>query len=235
MSNIGKLTKNQLEKYINDADNWVELRRLCGYNNIGNNEYLIKKLNDYNIDYSKLNEKKEKYKSPKKYTLEEIFCENSTYKGTKIRDYLINDMNFDYKCNICGITEWMGKFINLEVDHINGNHTDNRIKNLQCICPLCHSMTDNYKGKNKGKIENLNNKCISCNIVLENDNIRCDNCQEFSDKVITKPSFEEIKKFLQDNLLIKDIAMTYKVTKSTVNNWIREYLNSNTDETKDDK
>ena len=49
---------------------------------------------------------------------------------------------------MCNNTEWMGKPIPLELHHINGNKFDNRIENLQILCPNCHSFTDNYRAKN---------------------------------------------------------------------------------------
>jgi Zn finger protein HypA/HybF involved in hydrogenase expression len=54
----------------------------------------------------------------------------------------------EYKCTCCGIKEWNGKSITLEIDHINGDNTDNRIENLRYLCPNCHSQTETYKGKN---------------------------------------------------------------------------------------
>ena len=53
-----------------------------------------------------------------------------------------------YKCECCGITDWMGKKITFQIHHINGNHNDNTLTNLQVLCPNCHALTDNYKGKN---------------------------------------------------------------------------------------
>jgi hypothetical protein len=53
-------------------------------------------------------------------------------------------------CEICGIDEWNGKSISLEIDHIDGIHTNNSPNNLRIICPNCHSQTDTYKAKNKG-------------------------------------------------------------------------------------
>lgn len=56
-----------------------------------------------------------------------------------------------YVCSICGISEWNQKKIVLECDHIDGDHKNNRTDNLRLICPNCHSQTDTYKAKNKGK------------------------------------------------------------------------------------
>lgn len=54
-------------------------------------------------------------------------------------------------CWKCGITEWNNAKLVFEVDHIDGNSTNNSSDNLQLLCPNCHSQTSTYKGKNKGK------------------------------------------------------------------------------------
>lgn len=56
------------------------------------------------------------------------------------------------KCECCGLTEWMGKEITLEVHHKDGNHLNNAFDNLQLLCPNCHSYTDNWRGKMKIKM-----------------------------------------------------------------------------------
>lgn len=35
----------------------------------------------------------------------------------------------------------------MELHHINGNHFDLRLENLQLLCPNCHAQTDNYRGR----------------------------------------------------------------------------------------
>lgn len=53
------------------------------------------------------------------------------------------------KCESCGLTEWMNKPVPLELDHMNGNRKDNRIKNLRILCPNCHAQTDTYRSRNR--------------------------------------------------------------------------------------
>ena len=52
-----------------------------------------------------------------------------------------------YKCNSCGISEWQGKDITLDVHHIDGHALNNFLDNLEFICPNCHSQTSTYSNK----------------------------------------------------------------------------------------
>jgi hypothetical protein len=51
-------------------------------------------------------------------------------------------------CEACGITNWRGEPLALELHHVNGDCLDNRLENLQLLCPNCHSQTDNWGGRN---------------------------------------------------------------------------------------
>ncbi|MGR8010304.1 HNH endonuclease signature motif containing protein [Streptomyces hypolithicus] len=53
-------------------------------------------------------------------------------------------------CAMCGTgTEWNGKPLRLEVDHVNGTWWDNRPDNLRFLCPNCHAITDTYRGRKR--------------------------------------------------------------------------------------
>lgn len=56
-----------------------------------------------------------------------------------------------YKCSVCSNSEWMGKSLTLQVDHIDGNAGNNMPDNLRLICPNCHSQTKTFGARNKGK------------------------------------------------------------------------------------
>lgn len=58
------------------------------------------------------------------------------------------------QCSVCNLSEWQGKEIVLEVDHIDGKHYNNNVENLRLICPNCHSQTNTYKNRNKGNGRN---------------------------------------------------------------------------------
>lgn len=68
-----------------------------------------------------------------------------------LRKRLLKEGLLDYRCYNCLNTQWMGKPIPLELEHIDGNNRNNLLSNLIVLCPNCHSLTPTYRGKNKRK------------------------------------------------------------------------------------
>lgn len=56
-----------------------------------------------------------------------------------------------WRCEVCGLSEWLGRKIPIELDHIDGDADNNTAENLRLICPNCHAQTETYKGANAGK------------------------------------------------------------------------------------
>jgi 5-methylcytosine-specific restriction endonuclease McrA len=79
--------------------------------------------------------------------MERVFILNGmTFK----RQYLARVRPID-KCEECGTTNWNGKPLVMQVDHINGNDRDNRLENLKVLCPNCHTQTETWGYKNKSE------------------------------------------------------------------------------------
>lgn len=71
----------------------------------------------------------------------------TTAKGT-IKRYLAEQKE---GCWSCGVSDWMGQPLVLELEHIDGNSDNNQEENLSLMCPNCHSLTPTYKNRNMGK------------------------------------------------------------------------------------
>jgi DNA-binding transcriptional ArsR family regulator len=53
------------------------------------------------------------------------------------------------RCELCGLTEWRGRPLSMALHHVNGDGFDNRLENLQLLCPNCHSQTENFSGRGR--------------------------------------------------------------------------------------
>ena len=87
-----------------------------------------------------------KVSNKRKNTLE--YLKNEFISTPRLRKKLIQDGMKNHKCEMCGIENWLGKDITLELHHIDGNRCNNDLSNLQILCPNCHSLTPNH-GKKK--------------------------------------------------------------------------------------
>lgn len=96
--------------------------------------------------------------------MENLIKEYKNYKEDNRRELILNS-NFDElgwdkqkeylklecnnTCQSCNNNEWMGEKIPLEIDHIDGNNSNNLKNNLKVLCANCHGLTENWRGRNK--------------------------------------------------------------------------------------
>ena len=80
---------------------------------------------------------------------QDLFVRHSSYKCSwRLREHYKRVTAISH-CEKCGLDSWQGQHIPLEIHHINGVNTDNRLENLQLLCPNCHALTNNYRGRAK--------------------------------------------------------------------------------------
>ena len=79
----------------------------------------------------------------------EIFTINSNYRCSwRLRERYKKTTGIIF-CEDCGLSTWKNQPIPLEIHHVNGNNTDNRLDNLRLLCPNCHALTNYYRGRAK--------------------------------------------------------------------------------------
>ncbi len=83
--------------------------------------------------------------------IDEYLVEGRLVSTSKLRTRLIAEELLAATCNVCGRTRWNECPIPLELDHVNGDRFDNRVENLQLLCPNCHAQTETYRGRNMGR------------------------------------------------------------------------------------
>jgi transposase-like protein len=135
-------------KLIRESESLIEVCRKAGIvATTGNYDTLKRVIRDNNIDISHF--KRQGGSSTTSRTTLEYLVKGSKVSSFKLKNRLLREGYKEYKCEKCKNTEWYGKPIPLELHHINGDNTDNRLENLQILCPNCHSFTDTYGGKNQ--------------------------------------------------------------------------------------
>lgn len=152
---IDTIPDEEFKKVIKGCKSISEVLKKLGYTVIGNSwgynkiKERLHKMNITLIPKSMNNQ----FKSAQ--PLNKVLVKDSYYNRTKLRERLIKEGLKEAKCECCGITNWNGKELSFHLHHINGINTDNRLSNLQILCPNCHSQTENFGTKGKGlKVEN---------------------------------------------------------------------------------
>ena len=124
------------EEYIAAAKDSKSLSDMCCYLGIlprgANYDTLKHKIGEYKIDVSH-------------FTIIPIIHKNHGKKllsNNAAKKILVE--KFGYKCDNCSAYDWEGNPLTLQVDHIDGNNTNDDIENLRLLCPNCHNETETY-------------------------------------------------------------------------------------------
>lgn len=106
---------------------------------------LDRALKDFGVVYKGNQGGRGKTSNKKKTVLEyiESTCVKSHYLKLKILDEKVKD----HICEKCKNTHWLGFIIPLELHHKDGNHYNNKLENLELLCPTCHALEPNNSGK----------------------------------------------------------------------------------------
>ena len=87
---------------------------------------------------------------PRREPIEQILVSGRRRCRSHVKARILLAQLKEPRCERCGLGEWRGLPLSLELHHVNGDGHDNRLDNLNLLCPNCHSQTDTWGGRNKG-------------------------------------------------------------------------------------
>ena len=127
-----------------------------------------------------------------------------------LKPHLIKERG--HKCENCGLEEWLENPIPLEIDHIDGDRTNNKKENLKLLCCNCHALTPTWRGRNIEKKEKVFRYCEDCGkkISISSKSGKCSSCfnrtrtyLKISKKCYCKECKKEITKRTKTGLCLK--------------------------------
>lgn len=203
---------------------------------------LTKYLKEAKVDYSKM--------------LKPLFGGKSCTRNVPIEDYLSGKKGIcaaslrikliasglkENKCEICGRSKWMNKPIPLELHHKNGDHSDNRLENLQIACSNCHMQAHGYSNVSCMSTRSTTSrtsrthvlrsprraahtqKCVDCGRVIGYTATRCKECdRKFRIARNTRFSPEEIILEVQKRGSFLKAAKRFCVTANALIKFLRK-------------
>ncbi|WP_445524343.1 HNH endonuclease signature motif containing protein [Streptomyces cyslabdanicus] len=155
-----KWTRTVLERAVAASTSVNEVLRHLGIEVVGGHHtHISRRIKAYNIDTSHFmpTARTERMRqNRRRRTAHEILIEDTSANPRRAPSNrlkrALRESGVEERCALCGIKAvWQNEPLPLEVDHIDGNWRNNRIGNLRFLCPNCHSTTDNYRGRGKGR------------------------------------------------------------------------------------
>jgi hypothetical protein len=203
------------------------VRRLGLGNGHGNRQTISKYIKKYGIDISHFSFTRNTdglngFVRAKTVPLCDLMVEHSTYDGKHLKRRLYSEGLKRPICEKCGQDEWWnGEKISLILDHINGVHDDNRLKNLRIICPNCSATLETNGGKNR-KIDKRQPSICECGKPKHVDSKCCWQCSN-QRRVNNHPTRPELPVLLQDinNLGYNGAGRKYDVTDNAIRKWVK--------------
>ena len=213
-----KHTKESLEPIIKNSKTWAEV---CSNLNLspqsGSQAYIKKCAIKFEIRFDHFIGRGKSWNKGKifdKRPLITYLNNEASISSHSLRNRLITEGIKNAECEICKLSQWQERPIVLELDHINSNHFDNSLENLQILCPNCHSMLTRERRRkrksSKPKIRDYKKERKGLGRGQPRPNTR---------KVL-RPSKEELENMIREMPMVR-IAEKYSVTDNAIRKWCK--------------
>jgi HNH endonuclease len=162
--------------------------------------------------------------------LDQVLVENSSYSRGTLKRRLFREGLKVRRCELCGQgEEWRGQPMALILDHINGVATDNRIENLQIVCPNCAATLETHCGRNN-RMQREPRVCLNCASEFIPKYPTHRYCSQDCGarrprperRKVNRPSYEQLMSELEATSFVA-VGRKYGVSGNAVRKWLRCY------------
>lgn len=180
------------------------------------NSYLLKMGIEYAGNQGSKGKQSSSYKSTEEY------LQSTCIKSPLLKEKLFRDGIKQRICECCGLSEWLGQPIPLELHHKDENHYNNELNNLEILCSNCHSLKT-YQTKEQNTKSEKQKKCCDCGKLISNKATRCKSCdakQRNNRKVQERPQREELKELIRNNSFLA-LGKKYNISDNAIRKWCK--------------
>lgn len=215
---IWKVSDDIFVSLVKSSKTMSELLRHFGMENKGGNYKTCKKrINELHIDTSHFLKRVESSNLNRKITKDMLLQRltiNSNCNRGRLKLALIEYGILKYECARCKNNGmWNNEKLSLHLEHKNGISNDNRIENLEILCPNCHSQTATYAGKSFKKFRPPKISEIDPN---------WRNRPRYNSRKIERPAKEILEKEITE-LSMVSLGKKYGVSDNAVRKWCKCY------------
>ena len=233
MNNTEKKFKDNISVILSMIEKNEPKVSICRFLKI-KQDTLNRYLNKYDLEYTGNQNRKgrphlEARKNYKEYT------ENGKYiHSSRLRQILIEQEVKEKKCECCGLEEWMGKPIPLELHHIDENRFNNKLDNLKILCSNCHMQEHNYSNVTKlhsQKIKKMKKpnivkemKTCQCGSQINLRSTMCEKCWSLKNRKVKRPPFNQLLNEVTE-MGYSGTGRKYGVSDNTIRKWLISFEN----------
>jgi HNH endonuclease len=166
--------------------------------------------------------------------LEDILVRGSIYNRGHLKRRLYREGVKQRVCELCGQGEdWRGRRMSLILDHINGEATDNRLENLQIICPNCAATLDTHCGKGRHGPRTAR-QCPGCDALFVSENRGKRYCSHEcfartlsgvprpNRRLVDRPPLAQLLAEIEASSW-SAVGRKYGVSDNAIRKWVRQY------------
>jgi hypothetical protein len=241
MISIGMITLrdipiDKIKMLVEQSESTVDFLRKCGFNTRGGRFRTFHKIvKEYGIDISHFAERTNIKRRTtntltEKEVKEKLLIKLPVFK--KVKHYIIKYNLIPYVCEKCNMADiWQNEKLILQLDHRDGDNTNNVLENLRFLCPNCHSQTTTYGGRNNCSlrydtgllsdtmqyIDRQLVMCPYCSKEFSGFGESCHSCASKRMASLNWPPNEELKKMVWEKPLLQ-LGTELNMSANTIKN-----------------